>query len=294
MLMRLMLFAGTNVAVLLVLSIVVNVLGIDDYLMQAQGLNITGLLIFSAVFGMAGSFISLLLSKTMAIRSVGARVIKQPANPTESWLVSAVAAHARKAGIGMPDVAIFESPDPNAFATGANRNASLVAVSSGLLQRMNRQEVDAVLGHEVAHIANGDMVTMTLLQGVTNTFVIFLSRVIGYVVDRVVFRTERGVGPGFLITSLVMQVLLGILATMIVMWFSRWREFRADAGGARFAGRDAMISALATLGGTREPPHLPGEVQTLGIYGQVGAGLRRLFMSHPPIEERIAALRRAA
>ncbi len=294
MLMRLMLFAGTNVAVLLVLSIVVNVLGIDDYLMQAQGLNITGLLIFSAVFGMAGSFISLLLSKTMAIRSVGARVIKQPANPTESWLVSAVAAHARKAGIGMPDVAIFESPDPNAFATGANRNASLVAVSSGLLQRMNRQEVDAVLGHEVAHIANGDMVTMTLLQGVTNTFVIFLSRVIGYVVDRVVFRTERGVGPGFLITSLVMQVLLGILATMIVMWFSRWREFRADAGGARFAGREAMISALATLGGTREPPHLPGEVQTLGIYGQVGAGLRRLFMSHPPIEERIEALRRAA
>ncbi len=294
MLMRLMLFAGTNVAVLLVLSIVVNVLGIDDYLMQAQGLNITGLLIFSAVFGMAGSFISLLLSKTMAIRSVGARVIKQPANPTESWLVSAVAAHARKAGIGMPDVAIFESPDPNAFATGANRNASLVAVSSGLLQRMNRQEVDAVLGHEVAHIANGDMVTMTLLQGVTNTFVIFLSRVIGYVVDRVVFRTERGVGPGFLITSLVMQVLLGILATMIVMWFSRWREFRADAGGARFAGREEMISALATLGGTREPPHLPGEVQTLGIYGQVGAGLRRLFMSHPPIEERIEALRRAA
>lgn len=294
MLMRLLLFAGTNVAVILVLSIVLNLLGLDDYLMQGQGLNLTGLLIFSAVFGMAGSFISLLLSKTMAIRSVGAHVIKQPANPTESWLVNVVAAHARKAGIGMPDVAIFESPDPNAFATGANRNAALVAVSTGLLQRMNRQEVDAVLGHEVAHIANGDMVTMTLLQGVTNTFVIFLSRVIGYVVDRVVFRNERGVGPGFLITSLVMQVLLGILATMIVMWFSRWREFRADAGGARFAGRDAMISALATLGGTREPPHLPGEVQTLGIYGRVGVGLQRLFMSHPPIEERIEALRRAA
>ena len=288
---RVFLFVVTNIAILLVLSITLRILGVDRILdEEGVGLNFNALLVFSAIFGMGGSFISLAISKWTAKRLTGAQVITQPSNTHEAWLVDAVRQHATRAGIGMPEVAIFDSPSPNAFATGMSKNKALVAVSTGLLRGMKREEVDAVLGHEVSHVANGDMVTLALIQGVLNTFVIFLSRVVGFVVDRVIFKTERGHGPGFWITVIVAQILLGVLASIIVMWFSRQREFRADAGGARLAGTDNMIGALERLKGGRTEP-LPDQIAAFGIAGGVGQGLKRLFMSHPPLDERIAALR---
>jgi heat shock protein HtpX len=292
---RILLFLATNVAVLVVLSVVLRLLGVEDILNeQGTALDLESLLVFSAVVGFAGSFISLAMSKWMAKQATGAQVIVTPRTAVESWLVNTVQRQAQAAGIGMPEVAVYDSPDVNAFATGWSRNNALVAVSTGLLERLGKQEVEAVLGHEVSHVANGDMVTLTLIQGVVNTFVIFLSRVVGFVVDRVVFRTERGYGPGFFIASLVAQIVLGILASMIVMWFSRHREFRADAGGAKLAGRDSMVRALQRLASQREQSELPREMKAFGIFGMPGRGLQRLFMSHPPIEERIAALQRAA
>jgi heat shock protein HtpX len=290
---RIFLFVATNIAVLLVLSISLRLLGLEGYLYQ-QGvdINYNALLAFAAVFGFGGSLISLAMSKWTAKRFTGARVIEQPQNATEAWLLDTVRHHAQRAGIAMPEVAVYDAPDMNAFATGARRNSALVAVSTGLLQSMNRDEVGAVLGHEITHVANGDMVTLALVQGVVNTFVIFLSRVIGYVVDRTVFKTERGHGPGFWITVIVAQILLGILASIIVMWFSRQREFRADAGGARLAGTDKMIGALERLKLGVGQPHLPDQLAAFGISGGFGQGLKRLFMSHPPLEERIAALQR--
>jgi heat shock protein HtpX len=288
---RVFLFLATNLAVVLVLSVVARLLGIDRYL-DAQGGNLTGLLIFAALFGFGGSIISLLISKWMAKRSMGVQVIVQPANATEQWLVDTVRAHAERAGIGMPEVGIFDSPQPNAFATGARRDASLVAVSTGLLRNMRQNEVDAVIGHEISHVANGDMITLTLIQGVVNTFVIFFSRIIGNLVDKAVFRSERGGGPAYFITVIVTQMVLGVLANTIVMWFSRYREFRADAGGAKLAGTGNMIAALERLkAGSNEP--LPAQMNAFGISGGVGEGLKRLFSSHPPLDERIAALRSA-
>jgi heat shock protein HtpX len=292
---RILLFLATNAAILVVISIVFRLLNIDGVL-AANGvdLDLQALLVMSAVIGFTGSFISLAMSKMMAKRSMGVQVIEQPRTPTEQWLVETVRRQAQHAGIGMPEVGIFDSPQPNAFATGWNRNKALVAVSTGLLQTMRPEEVEAVLGHEVSHVANGDMVTMGLLQGVVNTFVIFLSRVIGHLVDRVVFKTERGYGPAYFLTSIVAQVFLSILASVIVMWFSRRREFRADAGGAELAGRERMIAALEALRRASEPEDLPGEFASFGISGRFGQGLARLFMSHPPLEERIATLRQQA
>jgi len=288
---RVFLFIVTNLAIVLVLSVTLHLLGVDRILdKQGVGLDINALLIFSAVFGFGGSFISLAISKWTAKRFTGARVIEQPHTGQEQWLVSTVQHHARTAGIGMPEVAIYDSPDVNAFATGMSRNNALVAVSTGLLNSMSHDEAEAVLGHEITHVANGDMVTLALIQGVVNTFVIFLSRVIGHVVDRVVFKTERGHGPAFWITTIVAQLVLGILASMIVMWFSRQREFRADAGGANLAGRQKMIAALRRLQATTEQPHLPDQLAAFGISGGRGSGFTRLFMSHPPLEERIEAL----
>jgi heat shock protein HtpX len=256
-----------------------------------HGGSLSGLLVFAAFVGFGGSFISLAISKWMAKRSMGVRVIGTPANATEQWLVAVVQQHAQRVGVGMPEVGIFDSPEPNAFATGANRNAALVAVSTGLLERMNREEITAVLGHEMTHVANGDMVTLTLIQGVVNTFVIFLSRVIGNIVDRALFRSDDGRGIAYFATVLVTQMLLSVLATMIVMWFSRWREFRADRGGAQLAGTPNMIAALNELKRVHEP--LPTQqLAAFGIAGgDIGSGLKRLFMSHPPLDERIAALR---
>lgn len=291
---RVMLFLATNVAVLVVLSIVLQVLGVESILDErGVDLNYEALLVFAAVFGMGGAFINLALSKFFAKRLTGARVIAEPRESHEQWLLETVRKHAQAAGIGMPEVAIFEDDAPNAFATGARRNSALVAVSSGLLRRMRPDEVDAVLGHEISHVANGDMVTLTLIQGVVNTFVLFLSRVIGHFVDRVVFRNERGYGIGYFVVTIAAQIALGILASTIVMWFSRWREFRADAGGARLAGRENMIAALERLrrGPTEE---LPEQMGAFGIAGGVKAGLARLFASHPPLEERIARLRSVA
>lgn len=289
--MRIFLFLATNAAVLVLISVVFKVLGIDGILAEnGVDLNLQALLVMSAVIGFGGSFISLAISKFMAKRSMGVKVIEQPANSTEQWLVDVVKDQARAAGIGMPEVGIFDSPEPNAFATGMRRNSALVAVSTGLLKNMGKDEVEAVLGHEISHVSNGDMVTLGLIQGVVNTFVIFLSRIIGHVVDRVVFKTERGYGPAYFITSIVAQVLLSILASMIVMWFSRRREFRADAGGASLAGRTKMIGALQALQRAHEPRDLPGEFAAFGISGGLATGLKRLFMTHPPLEERIAAL----
>ncbi|MBM4196775.1 MAG: protease HtpX [Gammaproteobacteria bacterium] len=288
---RVLLLIATNVAVLVVLSVVARVLGLDRILDQQGGLDFNALLAFSAVFGFGGALISLAMSKWVAKRSTGARVITQPRDATEAWLVETVQRQAQQAGIGMPEVAIYDSPDMNAFATGARRDSALVAVSTGLLQRMHRREVEAVLGHEVSHVANGDMVTLTLIQGVVNTFVIFLSRVVGYFVDRVILRSERGNGIGFFVTVMVAQVLLGVLASMIVAWFSRQREFRADSGGASLAGRDGMIGALQRLKTAHEPAALPESLQAFGISG--GGRMMRLLMSHPPLDERIAALRNA-
>ncbi|HKS56971.1 MAG TPA: protease HtpX [Steroidobacteraceae bacterium] len=287
---RIFLLVATNLAILLVLSVSMRLLGLDQVLDERGGINLNALLIFSAVLGFSGSLISLALSKVIAKRTMGVRVIEQPRDAAEAWLVETVRRQAQAAGIGQPEVGIFDSPDMNAFATGPRRNNALVAVSSGLLRGMSRREAEAVLGHEISHVANGDMVTLTLIQGVVNTFVIFLSRVIGFVVDRVVFKTERGHGPAFLITTIVAQLVLGILASMIVMWFSRYREFRADAGGAKLEGRDAMIGALERLR-QQHPQPLPEQMAAFGIAGNLGEGLKRLFMTHPPLEERIAALR---
>lgn len=282
---RILLLIATNIAVMAVISVVCYLLGIDRILTE-EGLNMGALLMVAAIVGFGGSFISLLLSKTMAKHTMGAHVITEPRNETEVWLVHTIAKLADRAGIGMPEVAIYEGA-PNAFATGARRDAALVAVSTGLLQTMNRSEVEAVLGHEVAHVANGDMVTLTLIQGVVNTFVFFLARVIGFLVDRLIFRTERGTGPGYLITVLVCQFLLGILASAIVAYFSRRREFRADAGSATYLGQSqSMINALRKLGGV-ESEALPETMKAAGI---AGGKLSSLFATHPPIEERIAAL----
>lgn len=292
---RILLFAITNLAVLFLLGIIARLLGAERFL-TGTGLNITGLLIFSAIFGMGGSLISLFMSKWMAKRSVGAQVIEQPRNQTEQWLVETVRRQAQHAGIGMPEVAVYDSPDPNAFATGASRNNALVAVSTGLLQQMSRDEVEAVLGHEVSHVANGDMVTLTLLQGVLNTFVIALSRVVGHVVDQALSRgsNTRGPGIGYFITSMIAQVVFGMLASIIVMAFSRHREFHADSGGANLAGRAKMIAALERLQQMHEPSQLPSDMAAFGINGGLSDGLRKLFMTHPPLEERIAALRQQA
>jgi len=290
---RVFLFLATNIAILVVLSITLSILGVDRILdQQGVNLDLRALLIFSAVFGMGGSFISLAMSKWTAKHMTGAEVIAQPRNEAEAWLLDLVSRQAQAAGIGKPEVAIYDAPDMNAFATGMSRNNALVAVSTGLLRSMNRDEVEAVLGHEISHVANGDMVTLALIQGVVNTFVIFLSRVIGHVVDRAVFKVERGHGPAFWITTIIAQVVLGILASMIVMWFSRQREFRADAGGASLAGRQKMINALRRLQAASGQEPLPDQLAAFGISGR-GDGIKRLFMTHPPLAERIAALQEA-
>ncbi len=291
---RIFLLIVTNIAIMLVLSVVASVLGLDRYL-TANGLNYTALLGMSAVFGFGGAFISLAISKWMAKMSTGARVITQPSNSAEMWLLNTVERQARAAGIGMPEVAIFDSPEPNAFATGMTKNSSLVAVSTGLMQSMQQDEVEAVLGHEISHIANGDMVTLTLVQGVVNTFVFFLSRVIGYVVDNALSRGEERRGPGFgyMITVFVMQILLGFLASMVVAWFSRQREFRADAGGAHLAGKRKMIAALQRLKAAHEvPSELPKQMTAFGI--REGEGVMALFATHPPLDVRIQALQNAS
>ncbi len=286
---RVLLLVATNVAVMLVLSIVVSVLGLDRWL-AAEGIDYVSLLWFSAIFGFGGAFISLLMSKTIAKWSTGAHVIDGSEGSTQYWLVETVRKLAEKSGIGMPEVALYEGP-ANAFATGAFRNSALVAVSTGLLESMEKQEVEAVLGHEVAHVANGDMVTLTLIQGVLNTFVFFLSRVVGFIVDKAVFKTERGVGPGFYITMIVSQIVFGILASMIVAWFSRYREFRADRGSADLLGTPRpMIAALGRLGQIQSGG-LPDSVKAFGINSESGIG--RLFATHPPLQERIAALQTA-
>lgn len=294
MFQRVILFLIANFSVVIVLSVAMRVLGVDAWL-ATQGLEgqMTGILIMAVLIGFGGSLISLAMSKTMAKRGMGVQVIDRPGNSTEQWLVSTVERQARDAGIGMPEVGVFQSPQPNAFATGMNRNSSLVAVSTGLLQHMSQDEVEAVLGHEVSHIANGDMVTMGLLQGVLNTFVIFFARVIGLLIDRVIFKIERGLGPGFWIGSIVAEVVLGILASIIAMWFSRWREYRADAGGASLAGRHKMIGALRALQRVNQPEDLPGEMAAFGISGARKGALGKLLLSHPPLEERIEALERA-
>lgn len=291
--MRILLFLATNLAVILVASVTLSLLGVDGYLQQ-NGINYSSLLIFAAVFGFAGSFVSLLMSKFMAKRATGARVIESPRTPAERWLVDTVAELARNAGIGMPEVAIFPATQSNAFATGWKKNDALVAVSEGLLQRFNKEEIRAVLGHEIGHVANGDMVTLALIQGVVNTFVIFAARVIGSLVDRVVFRNESGHGLGFFVVTIVAEIVLGILASTIVFWFSRRREFRADIAGAQLAGTGAMISALARLKQESEmPDQMPDSLQAFGINRGARGGLSALFMTHPPLEDRIAALKQA-
>lgn len=290
MLKRVGLFIVTNLAVVLVLSIVLRLLGVDRILDESgAGINYEALLILSVVIGFGGSFISLALSKWMAKRSTGAHVIDTPRNTAESWLVATVQRLARDAGIETPEVAVYDSPDMNAFATGARRNNALVAVSTGLLRGMQQDEVEGVLAHEVAHVANGDMITLALVQGVVNTFVIFLSRIVGHIIDRVVLKNERGYGIGYFVSVIVAQLVLGVLASIIVMWVSRQREFRADAGSAKLNGKRPMIDALARLD-RGAPAQLPESLEAFGISGRHGAGIKRLFMSHPPIPERIAAL----
>ena len=288
---RIALFLATNIAVLIVLGIVLSLLGVDSLLQQNNvDLDLRALLVFSAVFGMGGSFISLAMSKWTAKHMTGATVIEQPQNKTQEWLLATVKRQAEMAGIAMPEVAIYNSPDINAFATGMSRNSALVAVSTGLINNMKMDEAEAVLAHEVSHVANGDMVTLALIQGVVNTFVIFFSRVVGHFVDRVVFKTERGYGPAYYITSILAQIVFGILASAIVMYFSRLREFRADAGGASLAGKQKMIAALQRLQAVHEPSHLPDQMVAFGINGNLADGMRKLFMSHPPLSERIATL----
>jgi heat shock protein HtpX len=291
---RIFLFIATNIAVIALISITFQILGIEG-LLAANGvdLNLYALLVMSAVIGFGGSFISLAISKWMAKRSMGVQIIENPAHPQERWLIDTVAKQAENAGIGMPEVGIFQSDAVNAFATGMSRNNALVAVSTGLLQAMTADEAEAVLGHEVSHIASGDMITMGLIQGVVNTFVIFLSRIIGFFVDRVILKNQRGFGIGYFISSILAQIVLSFFASMIVMWFSRRREFRADEGGADLAGKHKMIAALQKLQGD-QAEDLPGEFAAFGINGGRPTGLRALFMSHPPLEERIAALQRSA
>ncbi len=290
---RIGLFLLTNFAVLVVLSISMRLLGIDQMLVdQNFGINLTGLLFMAALIGFGGSFISLAMSKWMAKRAMGVQLIEQPTSQSERWLVETVRRQAEQAGIGMPEVGIFNSPEPNAFATGMSRNNALVAVSTGLLHNMSQGEVEAVLGHEVSHVANGDMVTMGLLQGILNTFVIFFSRVIGTVVDRVVFKNERGYGIGYFVVSIIAELILGVLAAMIAAWFSRRREFRADAGGAQLAGRQKMIAALQRLQmNQREESMMPSEMAAFGISGGLKHGIAAALMTHPPLEKRIHALR---
>ena len=289
---RILLFVVTNIAVILVLSIVVNLLGVDRFL-YTNGINYWSLLIFAGIFGFGGSFISLAISKWMAKWSTGAQVIMQPRSDTEIWLMNTVQKQASQAGIGMPDVAVFESDSPNAFATGMNKNNALVAVSTGLLRTMKRDEVEAVLGHEISHVANGDMITLSLIQGVVNTFVIFISRIVGYFVDRVILKNEEGHGLGFFITTIVAQIVFGILASVIVMWFSRKREYVADAGGANLAGTGSMIAALESLQRSAHEP-LPDQMTAFGISGKPSKhGFKMLFMTHPPLEDRIEALKRS-
>jgi heat shock protein HtpX len=285
--LRIGLFLATNIAIMALIAIIFQLLGLEGILAEnGVDLNLQALIVLSGVIGFGGSIISLLMSKWLAKKTMGVHLIESPSNETESWLVGTVQRQAQQAGIGMPEVGIFDSPSPNAFATGANRNNALVAVSTGLLQSMNRQEVEAVLGHEVSHVANGDMVTMTLIQGVVNTFVVFFSRIVGHFIDRVVFKTERGYGPGYYIGSIIAQIIFGLLANIIVAWFSRRREFRADAGGANLSSKRQMADALRALQRVHEPQPLPQEMAAFGING----GLKSLFSTHPPLEERIAAL----
>ena len=291
---RVALFLATNLAILLVFSVVWIILSQFFNLSTftaGYNINLGGMLVFCAIFGFGGAFISLAMSKWMAKRSTGMVLITQPRNELEQWLYSTVKRQAEQAGIGMPEVGIYDAPEINAFATGASRNSSLVAVSEGLLRAMTRDEAEAVLAHEVSHVANGDMVTLTLIQGVVNTFVMFLARIIGHTIDRVVFKNEEGPGIGYFVTVIVLEIIFGILASTIVMGFSRWREFRADAGGAQLAGRDKMIAALQRLAQTYGQSTLPSEVRAFGISGGVASGLKKLFMSHPPLAERIQALR---
>jgi heat shock protein HtpX len=290
---RIALFIITNLAIMFILSLVLNLLGVDRILeAQGTGLDLKNLIVFAAVFGFGGSFISLAISKWTAKRLTGAHVITSAENETEAWLLQTVSRQAEMAGIGMPEVAVYDSPDMNAFATGMRRNNALVAVSTGLLRAMNRNEAEAVLAHEVSHVANGDMITLALIQGIVNTFVIVLSRVVGHIIDRVVFRTEREHGPAFYITTIVAQMVFGVLASIVVFWFSRQREFRADGGSARIVGREKMIAALERLRKSADQTHLPDQMAAFGISGNRGSGLKRLFMTHPPLEERIEALRK--
>jgi len=289
---RIFLFLATNIAIMLVITIMIHIFGLGQILdEQGVDIDLTSLLMLSAVVGMTGSIISLALSKSMAKHTTGAYVIEQPRNEQEQWLFNVVQRQANAAGIGMPEVAIYDAPDINAFATGMFRNDALVAVSTGLLQGMTRDEAEAVLAHEVSHVANGDMVTLALIQGVINTFVFFLSRVIGHIIDRAIFKTERGHGPAYWFTTIIAQLVLGILASAIVMWFSRHREYRADAGAASLEGKQKMISALERLQKSVNQPHLPEQLEAFGISGGMAAGLESLFMSHPPLVDRIKALR---
>ena len=289
---RIGIFLITNLAVLVTLSAAAHLLGVDRFI-TAQGMNFKGLLGFAVVFGFGGAFISLFMSKWTARMAVGAQVIETPRTATERWLLDTVRRQAERAGIGMPEVAVYEAEDINAFATGWNRRAALVAVSTGLLQQMNADEAEAVLGHEVAHIANGDMVTLTLIQGVLNTFVIVIARVVGWFIDSVIFKQEEGPGPAYYVTFFVLEIALGILASVVVAWFSRQREFRADHGGATLAGREKMIAALERLQAAQIPAQLPERVAAFGISGNGRGGWLRYFASHPPLEARVAALRNA-
>jgi heat shock protein HtpX len=291
---RIFLFILTNLAVVFVINITLRLLGVDRWLDETGGINFSALLMLSAVIGFAGSLISLAMSKWSAKRMVGAQAIENPVDPTERWLLDTVRKQAQVAGIGMPEVAVYDAPDVNAFATGWNRNDALVAVSTGLLQNMSRDEAEAVLAHEVSHVANGDMVTLALIQGVVNTFVIFFAKLFGYFVDRVLLKNEdrQGIGIGAFVAEIAAQLVLGVLASIIVMWFSRQREFRADAGGASLAGRNKMIAALERLKINHEQSVLPEKIAAFGISG--GKSFARMFMTHPPLDERIAALRSAS
>lgn len=287
---RVLLFLATNLAIIIVLSITLRILGVDSLFTSGGGLNLTSLLIFAAVFGMGGSFISLAISKWIAKMTTGAQVITQPRDAVEQWLINTVSRQAQAANIGMPEVAIYDSPTMNAFATGMNRNNALVAVSTGLLHQMDEGEVEAVLAHEISHVANGDMVTLALIQGVVNTFVIFFARIVGYFVDRVIFKNEDGPGLGYYITSIIAEIIFSILASVIVMWFSRQREYRADAGSAKLVGKNKMIAALQRLQ-MGQQASLPAQFRAFGITGERTTDWKQLFMSHPPLEERIQALR---
>ncbi|MDA7957451.1 MAG: protease HtpX [Gammaproteobacteria bacterium] len=289
---RIFLFLATNIAVLVVFGFVLRLFGVNS-LLDAQGVNLdyNALLIYAAALGFSGALVSLALSKWTAKRLTGARVIENARTDEERWLVETVARQAKQAGIGMPEVAVYDAPDMNAFATGARRNRALVAVSTGLLRKMQKNEVEAVLAHEVSHVANGDMITLALIQGVINTFVIVLSRIIGHLVDRLILKNQRGHGPGFWITAIIAELVLAVLASVIVMWFSRRREFRADAGGANLAGSENMIAALQRLKTAVREPHLPDQMAAFGISGMLGSGVKKLFMTHPPLDARIAALR---